>query len=490
MEKSKLLSRLRFFSKEKMADFVLFADSPYFNSNAALTRLLKYLQKHHPELQGRRLSKPIVYKNIFPGKDTYKEKRLNDLMSNLFKLSEDFFAFEQFKKSPVSRVRHELLAYRDNRMDKSFQKTAIKAEKILEQERNEEHYYLEQYLLNKEIFHHPGTERHRVNMKSLEEMKRYLDNFLIMEKNQLVIITKNREKVLNEKHEISLFDSLQKELRSLIESNDVMHFSTRIARVIETEEDNLLFELCEKYKIVQPSLSFRASQSYLFTLLNILARKLREGYEEINSIIFSLYAYAFENNLLLQNGRLTETTFINICMIAGREKKGEWQEKFFREYQNYIFPEQSRNDSVVLARAFIIFESIQNSQDSSKIKEAILLINQLSLKNTSYVYRVKSILLRLYFLDFNQNKDYEEFEFLSYFCTSFEVQIKRNKMWNKKKAHAFLSLISFTRNLAKYLYEGNVIGIEKLLTNLENHSNFFSKSWLQTKAREALNASL
>ena len=392
MENSKIIARLRILSEQEMKDFILFADSPYFNSNAALTRLLKYLQKYHPDLKGTKLTKELVYKKVFPEKAVFKEKRLNDLMSQLFKLSEDFLAFDKFKKSPVSRVRHELLAYRDNKMDKSFQKTAMKAEKILEQERNEEHYYLEQYLLNKEIFHHSGTERHRVNMKSLEEMKKHLDKFLITEKNQLVIITKNREKVLNEKHEILLFDSLQEELKSLVESNDVMHFSTRIAKVIETEEDNLLFELCEKYKIVQPSLSFRASQNYLFTLLNILARKLREGYEKINSLIFSLYAYAFENNLLLQNGRLTETTFINICMIAGKEGKREWQEKFFKEYQNYIFPEQSRNDSVVLARAFIIFESIQNVQDSSKIKEAILLINQLNLKSTPYIYRVKSIL--------------------------------------------------------------------------------------------------
>lgn len=489
MEKSKLLSRLRLFSKETMADFILFAESPYFNSNAALTRLLKYLQKYHPEFPRAKVAKPLVYKKIFPKKDIYKEKRLNDLMSIVFKFSEDFFAFEQFKKSPVSRARHELLAYRDNNMDKDFQKTVLKMEKILATQIKDENYYLEQYLLNKEVFQNPATERTNQAFEKLMISLSNLDTFFVFEKINLAATLENRAKVYNEKYTVKFLKELKQEARELSKTHEELAFAGRILKVIETEDISLTKELCNEFEAIQPKLNYKTSQIYLFTLLNILSRKFRTGNNEVTAYIFSLYKLGDNKGILLQNGKISLPTFNNICVAAVKEGEKEWQQMFFDKYKNSIHPPESRDDAINLAKASVLFEELIVSGERHKIKEIIIIIQNLNFQNKAYTYKVKSQLLRLYFINFTTTKTFEELDFLLYFCKAFEIQLNRDTTWASKRKEVFLTMSNYTKRLAKYIYNNDKKKIEALITELQSSSDFFTRSWIMKSAEEAIYSS-
>ena len=486
MEKSKLLARLRLLSKDEMNDFVLFAESPYFNNNAALTRLLKYLQKYHPELKSLGLSKPLVYKKIFPKKDIFKERRITDLMSHLFKLSEDFFAFEQFKNSPISRARHELLAYRDNHMDKDFQKAASKIEKILSKQIKDENYYLELYLLNKEVFQNPATERVKQAFEKLKISLFNLDVFFIFEKINLAATFENRKKVYNEKYVVKFLKELKEEAHQLSKTHKELAFAEKMLNVIETEEISLTKSLSKDFEIIQPKLNYKTSQIYLFTLLNILSRKFRKGNDEAIPLIFTLYKFGESKGILLQNGKISLPTFNNVCQAAIKQNEKEWQQMFFDKYQNSIYPPESRNDAINLVQASVLFEELMTNPTTEKYKEAIIHISRLNFQNKAYTYKVKSQLLRIYFLDFIKTKDFAELEFLSHFCHAFETQLNRDTTWNTEKTRVFLKIVSVIKRLAKYIYDNSEEKIKALIKELQSSPHFLSRDWIIKIATESL----
>lgn len=444
MLKSKLLLHLRLLSSDEMNDFVLFAASPYFNTNAALVRLLKYLKDYHPELNSPRLSKSLVYKNIFSENYVYKEKRINDLMSNLYRLFQDFMAFNRFKHSPVPRVMQELSAYREHNMDKSFQKAVIKVKKLSETRIKDEVYHLEQYLLHKEIFKNSSTEKIKQALPSLKAFMNHLDNFFIQEKINIGIIVKNREKAFQESHVILLFNEIKKACKSIAITSEVLVFSEKILSVVEKEELILAKSLCDDFKTIQSQLRHETAQMYLFILLNIFSRKFRAGHTDVLPYIFTLYKFAESKGILLREGKISLATFNNVCVIAVKQNEKEWQKMFFNKYSNFIYPIENRDDAVNLARASVLFEELVTDKESHNIKDVITVINELTFKDKNYVYKVKSQLLRLYFLEFTLTKTSEDLEFLLYFCRAFEKQLKHDTTWNTSRVAVFLKIVSDT----------------------------------------------
>ena len=277
MENSKIIARLRILSEQEMKDFILFADSPYFNSNAALSRLLKYLQKYHPDLKGTKLAKELVYRKVFPEKAVFKEKRLNDLMTQLFKLSEDFFAFDRFKKSPLIRKRHELISYREHNMKNDFDKstTSTGVKKLLEKETQNEYCLVEKYLLEKEIVLFQSAQATKQKERQFEPVLNALDYFYFREKLIFATITKNREKTLTRSYNISLLKEISNITVNAKSEKDFNHFLVRFIEVQDSEDKVELEKLIAIYKEISSSLSLRYAQMILYIFINIFSRKFR-----------------------------------------------------------------------------------------------------------------------------------------------------------------------------------------------------------------------
>ncbi len=102
----------------------------------------------------------------------------------------------------------------------------------------------------------------------------------------------------------------------------------------------------------------------------------------------------------------------------------------------------------------------------------------------NFCYRVRTLLLRIYYEFYNQNE--ENYDFLLDYISSLDKQLKRDKSLEKNKLSAFVNFTKFTKKIIKARFENeeklkivNLIG-----RSIELDENVFAKDWLLEKIRE------
>lgn len=117
MQKTKLVTLLKTFSKQEMKDFEKFILSPYFSSPRNLKPLYNVLKKYYPSFSSLSCTKEKIFEKLNPGKK-YDEKKSNHyiqvLVSEMTTLAEKFLGFELIRKenegfemyNSVSRAMH------------------------------------------------------------------------------------------------------------------------------------------------------------------------------------------------------------------------------------------------------------------------------------------------------------------------------------------------------------------------------------------------
>lgn len=100
MKKSKLIDILSTLSKDEIKDFEKLVASPYFSRGRDLVPFFKILKSFYPEFNSPNYTNEHIYKKLHPDIIYNKPKADNlirVLSSDLFKLTDDFFANERFK---------------------------------------------------------------------------------------------------------------------------------------------------------------------------------------------------------------------------------------------------------------------------------------------------------------------------------------------------------------------------------------------------------
>lgn len=113
---SKFISLLRTFSKEEVKNFDNYIKSPYFNKSEAPIKLYAVLLPSFPDFDNFKPEK--AFKKAFPHKPTYNEAYLRNVLSDLYKLAEDFLGLEATRTSPffIANLAHRLMEKRQYKM--------------------------------------------------------------------------------------------------------------------------------------------------------------------------------------------------------------------------------------------------------------------------------------------------------------------------------------------------------------------------------------
>ncbi len=90
MQKSSLIGMLQTFTKDDMARFGDFVESPFFNKKSNVTKLYYALRKYAPEFPADKITKEEMWKKVFPGK-LYNYGIMKNLIHELAKLAEGYF---------------------------------------------------------------------------------------------------------------------------------------------------------------------------------------------------------------------------------------------------------------------------------------------------------------------------------------------------------------------------------------------------------------
>lgn len=100
-----LLSSLKKQPRE-ILEFEKFVKSPYFNPKKEVISLLHYFKKYwnaSEKLQQTKLTKQAAFKSIFPKETSYTAWKINECVSDLSLLLEEFITIQELKKNKAKK---------------------------------------------------------------------------------------------------------------------------------------------------------------------------------------------------------------------------------------------------------------------------------------------------------------------------------------------------------------------------------------------------
>ena len=128
MQNNKFIRLISHFSKAEISDFRLFVQSPYFNKNQKLVKVLEYIQKFYPDFDQQNFTRENTFDVIFPG-EQFDFPKLTKLLSKLFKLAEQFISHNYIKTNTNERELLLLEYYQNNNLTPFFSSTLQQVEK-------------------------------------------------------------------------------------------------------------------------------------------------------------------------------------------------------------------------------------------------------------------------------------------------------------------------------------------------------------------------
>ena len=211
---SKLIQLLEVLSPLELKRFKKFLESPFHNSNELLIHLYNLLKKYHPTYDAPQLTKEKLYDKLF-NKQSYRQKRMNDLMYDLRQLVEDFLIVSHTldEKEERANVLVKVLGKRNHHFfreesEELIQKINSKKTYLVETD------YLKLQQLYDGLWFHVNTPKNQGKSTSFEKAHENLDLFYVLTKLQYFAEQEGRKRIFKEMERTTFF-------------NEILNFVTR-----------------------------------------------------------------------------------------------------------------------------------------------------------------------------------------------------------------------------------------------------------------------
>ncbi len=361
MLESKLLELLSCFTMNELKQFKLLVDSPFFNNQVAIRRLMDYLMGFAPKFNHARLNYQNAYTHIYGKKDVQSDPQtaVQKVMSKLLLLVKEFAMQCEMYEQPIQRS----LA-----IAKFFEKRHMldQVPKFLEDAKEQlgntaarnEAYYRNCLLVEIDYAAYLNMVQDRTSLDyNLSQQSIALDRYYAISKLQTYCFAKNssfrapydfdfsqlpqfigwlENSALLEENAIRIW---YRALKLLSESNTA-HF-VAFQNALRLEKSNL------------DAVTLRVLYSFLANTAALVYTE-RETYLRV---LLGIYKEQIELDIIYVNGYLSPALLRNIAIMGLKQKEYDWVEWFLRENAERIVPTyQEREDILSLCWAYLYFE--------------------------------------------------------------------------------------------------------------------------------------
>ncbi len=479
MYQSKLLTILKTCTPGERQKFRAFVHSPLYNKNRRLQLLIETIMVCLPNFQDSRLDKKRVFPAIF-GNAPYNELVINNLISGLVKLLEDFLAIQRLAKDPVEKRIKILSEFRERKLDQPFHFNVIAARKALDKYpfRNDR-YYRDQYLLESEVDHFFMQSGLRKQDESIRLKVQYLDLFYLSAKLQNSCELINRQNIIGGETEVPMLKELLDYVKNNLEQFDdapaiKIYYYILLALQPDGSEEHYqtLISLLNENDDLFPEAEARAMYNYA---RNFCIRQINSGNSAYLKEIFSIYTHLLERGTIFEGKYLTQWDYKNIIAVSIRLKEYDWAAWFIEAYKGRLDPAQRKN-AYTFNLAALLYEKKQ-------FGDAMQLLLNVEFTDVYYSLGAKSLLMRIYY-------ELEEDEALFSLIKAFRIYLKRNKLISTYQQTVHLNLIRFTnkafrlktsRNFGKKNFQKEVMVLKNKINSTSQVTNL---EWLKQKVSE------
>ena len=442
MLKSKAIDIIKTFSGLEFSRFKKFVESPYFNNNSGIIRLVYELESFHPDYNSADLSEEYLYNKVYKT-DKFSYSLMRNLMSELLYLSESFLLNNRLNKDILKNPANiiELLDELQNRDISNHFKLRLKnAEKIISKEKFDSVHYRNNVQLINFIL---DDEYNKVTFKN--NLKDVFFKKAIFE---LCFIANSLYRNANSIHFISIENNVKADdsyFFIFLKCIDINKFLSEMNRLRTSE--SLIIEIY--FKLILLILNPGDLKNY-FEVKNLIFKNIKkfsnkEKYSLLNVLRnYILFQYAGGENKLKAEQRIINLEmldsidfkkdkmesilgiiFIGIFFEAVSGNDLKYAENFINKYSGQLRKE-IRKDIYGFASAYILFAK----KDYEGSLEKLLHVKP---PNKVYFIHIKHLYIRLYY-----ELGYYD-EGLSVIDT-YRHYLDSNKVLNQEKKNYFLKI--------------------------------------------------
>jgi hypothetical protein len=482
LRKSKLIDILSTFSKDETKFFDKFIASPYFSKERDVTALYDFIKKYHPDFDSADLDKPNVFKFLFPG-ESYNEKKLKNLSSELSKLAEQFLIHEQIRNSGVESEQILITQYRDRKASKLFFSTVKSLEKKLDC------LLIDEYGTLKNIEEAAQMKAHFYFWKNdfdktIESELKYIEYFTLsfimrffkkLQSKQIITSRYNKE------FENPLFEAM-------IESLDL----ERLMTILREKNYSYLWLLEIYYNAYKCSINnidnehnFKKLKELFYEHIDKFSESERQGLfidlthycviqkdEKGNTHYereqFDIYKKIVEN-FSASTDYFNIVLYRSIVITAINLEELDWLENFMNEYTQTLKPEY-RSNMENLVKANLNFAR-------NNFSESLECLSKISYDIFLYKLDVKNLLLKNYY-------ELDLFEQAYSLIDAYKHFLSGTKEYGALQKSYYTGFVNVYNKLIKTKESGKYDSVNEILTNPEFKDGLPAYKWLKEKAEE------
>ncbi|MBP6640750.1 MAG: hypothetical protein KA293_10680 [Bacteroidia bacterium] len=351
MEKTKLVTLLRTFDVWELRNLRELVNSPFFNKQEIVVRLLeeteKYLKRGEstPELE-------VMHQRLWP-ELAYEHQRLRYVMTDLTRLVEEFLVQKQLASKHWLQGRLLLEGLAERKQEKYFGQGLAKAlEKLDKDGLRDADYHYERFRLHQLAKDFETDRKEKTGEDWLHPLIEDLQNFFFGTRLRLVCDLVSKAGGNVQEGDKQLVDELRKRLGKQLGNEPVAIAIYETVLQMLTHTDPELY-----FRKLRMSLKTNAKhfqQDELMHLygfaLSFSIQQLNRGTEGYLQEIFWLYQEQLENKVLIQNETFPAQHFKNILTVGLRLKEFDWTREFIESYSK-LLPESEKESIVAYSHA-------------------------------------------------------------------------------------------------------------------------------------------
>jgi len=308
-------------------------------------KLFHEIKKFYPGFDSDELTKENLYQKIYPGKK-YNDEIMRKLLSEMFKVSEEYLAYTNYKRDPEVMMKHLLNEIAHRNLPALFERTLKLSNDILEKNYvRDETYFFKKYELEKERKLFYAKDKSKLDEITWQPMMDNLISYTLTAVAKYYGVMINDMRFEKVSYNFDFMDPVMKfiEKSNFIDQPVISIYYYILKSLLEKDDLDHYYRLKELMKKYGNLLERGSEGSIYIYLQNYCYVKADEGIREFTQERFYIQYAMLEKNLCFTGNYIHKDFFSGIIIIALGLKKFEWTEKFIEEYKDRLNPETRSN---------------------------------------------------------------------------------------------------------------------------------------------------
>lgn len=479
MQNHKLIDILRQFNRKEMTRFREFVFSPYFNKHEGVRSLVVYLDACYPDFDEKNCSRFRVYKKVFPGQQ-HNQGKMAVVFTYANRLVEQFLVQEVLKEESPETNKLLLRGMRQVKAFDQYQRVLDRSWEMLETaEEQPSIQWWHRYRLSSERDHYLNHIIAKRDLSGLADMEMRLDRFYLAEKLKNAVETQVRRNMVKVQSESRMLEFVLEEVsenQEAYRSIPAIHLYYKLYEMLSEQDHRYYYEALQELKNWEASFPTPERAGLYNYFQNYCIREINRNNLQFLTELFRLYQSQLEQELLMDEGYLSEWNYKNIVTVGLRLEELDWVYSFIHDYRSRLRPEVADNA--------VRFNLAAYYHEAKLYDKVLHLLIRVEYRDPRYNQGAKALLLRTYY-------ELEEDEALFSLVDSFLQYIQRNERMTDARRSGFYHLFRLTRRAAHIRSrigydkkEKTVRDLEKLKKEISEAKALLNQSWLEAKLEE------